>query len=313
MWNCSSCRTSFNTRRDLIIHREQQHTAEPSQSYECGECSGYNTTSRSLVRHLRTIHNSGRYLKCLSCQTFFSSQQKLNDHCATNHDINDTLASRAWVQNTGNMSVLQTRQSIRGFFKTFRFKPSSDEVFDSFEYFVANELSLIGFIDSHIDSQTMKLSLCVSIDFLKPITLDKTTSYFTSSMETVSRKLTSEENYSHVDQIMTQINIFCTGGSGWVIDRMKSLDVKINKYSPLRPATYIPTPKKLESLRRSILNIKNLSDSFCFIYCVLAALFPVRKNQQRPSSYRSHFDDLNFNKRTMPMPLSAIPAFEKTI
>ena len=304
MWDCSSCRTAFNTRRDLIIHREQQHAAEPSQSYKCGECSGYYTTSRSLVRHLRTIHNSGRYLKCLSCQTFFSSQQKLSDHCATNHDINNTLASRARVQNTGNMSVLQTRQSIRGFFKTFRFKPSSDEVFDSYEYFVANELSLIGFIDSHIDSQTMKLSLCVSIDFLKPITLDKTTSYFTSSMETVSRKLTSEEYYSLVDQIMTQINIFCTGGSGWVIDRMKSLDVKINKYSPLRPATYIPTPKKLESLRRSILNIKNLSDSFCFIYCVLAALFPVRKNQQRPSSYRSHFDDLNFNKRTMPMPLS---------
>ena len=135
--------------------------------------------------------------------------------------------------------------------------------------------------------------------------------YVCFTNQTYSQYMSYSQYYSHVDQIMTQINIFCTGGSGWVIDRMKSLDVKINKYSPLRPATYIPTPKKLESLRRSILNIKNLSDSFCFIYCVLAALFPVRKNQQRPSSYRSHFDDLNFNKRTMPMPLSAIPAFEK--
>ena len=74
------------------------------------------------------------------------------------------------------MSVLQTRQSIRGFFQTLRFKPSSDEVFDSFEFIVAKKLSLIGFIVSPIDWQTMKRSLCVSIDFLKHITLDKTTS-----------------------------------------------------------------------------------------------------------------------------------------
>ena len=151
MWNCSSCKTSFNTRRDLIIHREQQHTTEQSQSYKCGECSGYYTTSSSIVRQLRTIHNSGRYQNCSPWQTFFSSLQKLNEHCATNHDINDTLTYHARVQNTWNMSALQTRQSIRGCFQTFQLKTSTDAAFDSFEFFVANELCLIGFIDDHLD------------------------------------------------------------------------------------------------------------------------------------------------------------------
>ena len=159
----------------------------------------------------------------------------------------------------------------------------------------------------------MKRSLCVSIDFLKPITLDKTTSYFTSSMETISRSLTSEEYYSYVDQIMTQINIFCTGGSGWVFDQLKSLDVEISKYNPYFLQHISRLQRNWRVWEDVSLTLKFWAIAFVSSIVFWPRSFHVRKNQQRPSSYRSHFDDLNFNKRIMPMPLSAIPAFEKKI
>ena len=154
-----------------------------------------------------------------------------------------------------------TKQSVRGFFQTFRFTLGNEQVVNPFEYFVANERGIINFVNKQLDSRTMKFSVCVRADFSKPVSLDKTNSYFNSVTETVSRCISEKEFYRHVDQILTQIGIFCTAGSGWVIERMAVFDVKICKYSPMRAATHIPTPKKIQKLRRTVLNVKNLSDS----------------------------------------------------
>ena len=239
-------------------------------------------------------------------------EETLNQHWADNHGVNGPSINTERVQEMGNMSLLSTKQSVRGFFQTFRFTLGNEQVVDPFEYFVANERGIVNFVNKRLDSRTMKFSVCVRVDFSKPISLDKTTSYFNSVTETVSRCLSEEEFYRHVDQILNQISIFCTAGSGWVIERMAVFDVKICKYSPMRAATYIPTPKKIQKLRRTVLNIQNLDDSLCFVYCILAALFPVKTNQQRPSSYKSHLGALYFNKKKMPMPLSGIPAFKKS-
>ena len=132
-------------------------------------------------------------------------------------------------------------------------------------------------------------------------------------METISRKLTSEEYYSHVDQIMTQNNIFCTGGIGWVIDRMKILDVKINKNKPYFLQHISRLQRNWRVWEAVSLTLKFWAIAFVSSIVFWPRSFPVQKNQQRPSSYRSHFDDLIFNKRIMPITLSAIPAFEKKI
>ena len=68
---------------------------------------------------------------------------------------------------------------------------------------------------------------------------------------------------------LTQINIFCTAGSGWVIKTLQLIDIKLCNYRTLRPGSFIPTPRLLQPLRRTTLNIKNFADGLCFIHCVL--------------------------------------------
>ena len=44
---------------------------------------------------------------------------------------------------------------------------------------------------------------------------------------------------------------------------------------------------------------------------MLAALFPIKQNQERTQSYRQNFSALHYNPKKMPVALTDIPAFEK--
>ena len=86
--------------------------------------------------------------------------------------------------------------------------------------------------------------------------------------------------------------------------------LKFYKTRSLAGSSFIPTPTKLASFRYSLLNIKKLSENFCFIYCILAFLYPCSKNRVRPSNYSDKFDRLVFDRSSMPMKLRDIPKFE---
>ena len=71
--------------------------------------------------------------------------------------------------------------------------------------------------------------------------------------------------------MISNLSIYCTSGSGWVINKLITVDINLNKHHPVRGSSYIPTPSKLKD-NNFLLNINNKSDELCFIYCVLAAL-----------------------------------------
>ena len=111
--------------------------------------------------------------------------------------------------------------------------------------------------------------------------------------------------------VLTKIIVFCSARSGWVIEKLKVNELKTSKYSSLRAGCYIATPPEHETQRKSVLKIKNMKDNLCFIYSILAALFPAKHIQERPPSYRQHMNSLHINPQKMPMAIADIPVFEK--
>ena len=110
---------------------------------------------------------------------------------------------------------------------------------------------------------------------------------------------------------MTQLNVFATGGSGWVVGTLKRLEIKTVSCGKVTGGSYIETPPNLKPLNRSILNVVNKRDNFCFLYCVAAALFSFFGRADSPKTHKKNIERLYFNSKLMPMPLSAIPSFEK--
>ena len=107
------------------------------------------------------------------------------------------------------------------------------------------------------------------------------------------------------------MNVYSSGGSGWVVDTLLAVEVKVA--APVRQSgsSFIPMPATLSGLSRSILNVRNKSDDFCFLYCVLAALYPQKKHCDRHSSYMHLLERLDFNIQDFPMCLSKKRFFER--
>lgn len=112
-----------------------------------------------------------------------------------------------------------------------------------------------------------------------------------------------------VSSIVTSIDEFEEKDSGWSFVRNLYLEVNVNKYNPLRAARFIDLPRNLK-LKHACINIQN-NDSFCFLWCIVAALFPAKNNAHRTSSY-PHFENvLNIQNMMHPVGFSDIRIFEK--
>lgn len=109
--------------------------------------------------------------------------------------------------------------------------------------------------------------------------------------------------------ICRKIDEFQTKDSGWSFMKNLYLEINICKYNPLRASGFIDLPKSMK-LKRACINIKN-NDAFCFLWCVMAYLFPAKNNVQIVSSYPHYENVLNIKNMTFPVGLNDIKIFEK--
>jgi len=112
-----------------------------------------------------------------------------------------------------------------------------------------------------------------------------------------------------IDAIRTQLDTFEEGDSGLVLDDILYLKVNINKYSAIPCGTYVDMPEWVVKTR-TVLNIRN-TDQKCFLWSVLAALHPCKKNAGRVSKYRRHEFELEWTEKDFPMSLKGIKKFEE--
>ena len=76
--------------------------------------------------------------------------------------------------------------------------------------------------------------------------------------------------------------------SGWRFDKIISMTIYFYKTQELNGSNYVKIPLR----SNAIVNIEN-DDKYCFIWSILAYLFPCYRNPQRVSNYKYYFDELN--------------------
>ena len=82
-----------------------------------------------------------------------------------------------------------------------------------------------------------------------------------------------EEYRNLMDKLNEELESFTGEGSGWQLEEIESVFLQISRYKPIRGGTHIPTPKFLKG-KQAIVNIENFHDNLCFLYCILAFLYP---------------------------------------
>lgn len=98
-------------------------------------------------------------------------------------------------------------------------------------------------------------------------------------------------------------------GINWALDKVLAVSIHIVQYNLMKGSSYLPLPATLAQ-KKAIVNVMN-TDQKCFMWSVLAALYPVSKNPQRVTKYADHTDKLDFTDIPFPVKVTDIPKFEK--
>ena len=72
----------------------------------------------------------------------------------------------------------------------------------------------------------LKLGMSNAVKLEKPKESEAVEAFFNLAMCGNASELTEDEAMQHFDALMTQLNVFATGGSGWVVETMKRLEIK---------------------------------------------------------------------------------------
>lgn len=119
----------------------------------------------------------------------------------------------------------------------------------------------------------------VNLELFAEFTLPKNETCEIKSFAT--RNIIVHKNYDFSEMfskcildICQKMETFQERDSGWSLLRNLYLEVNINKYNPLRASAFIELPKNIK-LKRACINIQK-KDIFCFLWCIMAALFKVK-------------------------------------
>ena len=203
------------------------------------------------------------------------------------------------------------KSALNSAFTIYRLELESTVV-EPFQYLVSNNKQILSFINNKLPiNESSRVGLTIHVRLLKPLEGETVIAYFHTKMERLGHELQDDDFNNFVDQLISQMNVYCSGGSGWVVDTLLAVEVKVAAPVKQSGSSFIPTPATLSGLSRSILNVRNKSDDLCFLYCVLAALYPQKKHCDRPSSYMHLLERLDFKIHDFPMCLSKIRFFER--
>ncbi|GFU15759.1 c2H2-type domain-containing protein [Trichonephila clavipes] len=85
------------------------------------------------------------------------------------------------------------------------------------------------------------------------------------------------------EKIVKESEDFEGRDSGWTLDEILRLEVRTNRYSPFRgSSSFIEVPKQIAETK-AIINVINKKDSQCFMWSILAALYPNTSNPNKTS------------------------------
>lgn len=111
-----------------------------------------------------------------------------------------------------------------------------------------------------------------------------------------------------IDTIKKKFSEFEHCESGWTFLSISHLEININKYCPMRGGTYIALPQSIKK-SKSCVNVRN-NDEFCFLWSILAGLFPCINNVCRTKSYPHYSTVFNIKDISFPPSHQDIKKFE---
>ena len=140
----------------------------------------------------------------------------------------------------------------------------------------------------------------------------QTRPWFKSTWKIVNNKYEIKRRITTAsEKVLDSFDNFMRMGSGWFLVEVLKMKLNIYKYKPLRGGCFASKLPKPYDKMRGILTFEQTGDQKCFLYCVLAGLYPQKTKKNDFLQYIKYMEKLKIGSLSFPVGLDDMTLFEK--
>ena len=290
MENCRICNSNYKKCFKSDHYKSVKHLEKLNQYY-CKKCNLYMPLSEKSS-HLNSDEHKNkteqRRVWCEDCNRYLSD--KTRHFQSEIHLQNRQNRQRENMQNFGNgIKIIMNENTY------IKLKVNPTE---NLEHNINKVLNKNYF-------PRYKYQLSYLAKFIKTVT-------FGNGEEEVvfKRWIKSDLMYNNIqpdthNTLMQKLDDEQLKGSGFVFQEIEEGILEIYKVNDIQASSWVELPGKYKD-SKSIINKKN-NDQYCFLWCILAQLYPVENHKNRISKYIIHLNKLNLKGLEFPMKVKDIP------
>lgn len=302
-FQCVDCKKCYKRKSEL-----NRHIRSKREKIVCNICNRQFNRKDNYRTHHRRFHESASNLQ-IGGNSKSSSSTK-----STERGSGSENPSTSFTESSESGSVNhEITQSINAHVNSIKIKPRENEKFDLLVFYANITDKITSLIVSHSpERKGLKWYLTTRVEFTRERDgeIEKVIPHFRSI---TYRHLSSEGfEFQHLNEAFQKMfsakEEFIMKGSDWILSKVIYVELCYVIYSPLKGGTYIREPIELRN-SRSLVNVKS-KDQKCFLYSVLAKLYPAKNNPSRVNHYHAYLNKVNMRGIQYPVPLSQISKFE---
>jgi hypothetical protein len=303
---CEACGKFFSN-LEFELHYKKSHTI-----VKCEKCIESVNNSEEYYLHILKCNKIKLPLKCPYCSKRLTSKKVFKYHLETNDCQTQFGGSLPAVPDDSIFKISKT--AFKKFIEEYIFEP--DELYNDInEFFLTYRDQFKNLYKNVLENvNNIKTQICLTVNFQREIegNISNQLGYFTTVTRPISSiKFFNKNYYKAINEIENKVNEFTERGSGWIIESIVKVEVRVGIYKPIVGFCSTELPYLLKN-KHAILDVKS-DDNLCFLYAVIGALFAFKTKHQKYSTnhYKKYFDCFNLKNVKFPMKLNKISKFEK--
>lgn len=296
----------------------QMSATDENKGIACPQCNKHFTLHWNMLRHQRTLHGEMRY-PCTHCSKSFNRndalKRHLNSHKRRAEASTDEVVKRPRFEVEADVPQTSSKTiQISALDNRLRnLVLLNDNHHKDLKIFLeSKEKDFINIVLTTLAQTELKVN-CRLICYYQKVSSEgisiKEICFKTANKAVLLSSDVTVFYKDIADKLLAEADDFLKKESGWTLDRIEALEIRLNKYNPLRGSTFIELPASIRA-KKAIINVQN-ADNRCFMWAVLSALHPVRDHAYRIANYESYVDSLNFTGIAFPVKLLDVAKFEK--
>ena len=182
----------------------------------------------------------------------------------------------AEIENNRSSGLLPSEQALGGVLKTYDIPFGANEI-DLLSFMHSKRTEIDKIVELNTQSHAQKIQFCAMVQLIKPSSDENINSqpdrikiYINSKVQRVDFVGLNNNSFAEmVEQMLISLNNFASHGSGWTVDSIENVEIRLVRSKPIAASSYLALPTEL-AICQYLLNIRNRSDENCFLYCFTA-------------------------------------------